>query len=413
MSQHDGYCFPGKQPDARLLLACLRPTVKSGDGAELAQLMGESSFNWKRLLLLADVHGLLGLLHKRLEPCGRELVPQEVREHLREHYEENRRRQMALTQTLIELLRLLDWREIPVIVFKGPLMARALYPDPAVRDIADLDLLVPPVEVLKVKAMLLEAGYQAEKSFTARQERDYLRFNSQYHFTHPSSGIPVEIHWRFFPSHCQDRLAAEVWARAQPIYLSGARALRLAPEDQFIYLCHHGRNHTWAILKFLGDLARIVASDQDLDWLEVVGRAKRLGMRDGVDEALYLLSAWLGMETPPPLRITATARRRLDARAALIRGRIFRERWGLPGYGEWLGYLENQAPNPFRASSSGDRCSSPGLAARYLGVVARKLIEDRNYLMPSIPPFLYPLRSVVWWTRHLCFSAIEALMGRG
>ena len=76
-------------------------------------------------------------------------------------------------------------------------------------------------------------------------------------YTHPITGIQVEIHWRLNAEMGKEPPFEELWERRrrslltpQPVYMPGR-------EDLFLYLALHGARHGWFRLRWLADIDRV------------------------------------------------------------------------------------------------------------------------------------------------------------
>ncbi len=61
---------------------------------------------------------------------------------------------MLMTAELIRLLKIFQEAEVPVISFKGPILAQLAYGDISFRIFSDLDLLIKESDLVKVHNLL-------------------------------------------------------------------------------------------------------------------------------------------------------------------------------------------------------------------------------------------------------------------
>lgn len=88
----------------------------------------------------------------------------------------------AMTQD--QLCRLLAEHDVKAVIVKGS-AAAIYYPQPALRSMGDIDLVVLPEHYSRAKECLLEAGYQCSRPETDR------------HITFKKDGVTIELHHRF------------------------------------------------------------------------------------------------------------------------------------------------------------------------------------------------------------------------
>jgi hypothetical protein len=112
----------------------------------------------------------------------------------------------------------------------------------------------------------------------------------------------VEVHWHILGMASPFTLSVdELWARAQPVFLSGVPAAVLSAEDLLLHLClHAGFRHVFeAGLTALCDVAEIVRRYQsELDWSLVQARARQWGASRCVYLTLRLAQELLGAVLP-------------------------------------------------------------------------------------------------------------------
>ena len=82
------------------------------------------------------------LLYGTLSSTYPEYVSQTVLELLRDHFRISAQRNQLLASELVTILALFKMHDIPVMSFKGPILATSLYQNPAYRECGDLDLLI-------------------------------------------------------------------------------------------------------------------------------------------------------------------------------------------------------------------------------------------------------------------------------
>ena len=83
-----------------------------------------------------------------------------------------------------ELCQLFDAHDIKAVVVKGT-AAAIYYPQPALRTMGDIDLVVLPEHYSRAKEVLLEAGYQLSGAEADR------------HIAFKKDGVMIELHHRF------------------------------------------------------------------------------------------------------------------------------------------------------------------------------------------------------------------------
>lgn len=274
--------------------------------------------DWAYIRRHAARHGLEPQLHRHLAE-HEALVPSETLRHFSETARQAAFRNMRQLHELLRIVEALEEQNVPVIPFKGPVLAALAYGDVAVRPFVDLDLLVAREDVLRAKEYLMQEGYEPVQDMTPGEEAAFIAAQHGYEFVHPESGFVVEVHWAFFfEIYAFDLTPDEIWDRHHITTLSGTSVRTLAPEDLFIYLCTHGTKHRWMRLKWIADVAAFIQSQPDLEWEVVMRRARRTGTARMVRLGGYLAHQLLEAPVPPNVLRAAQTSRTVRAMAARI-----------------------------------------------------------------------------------------------
>jgi hypothetical protein len=171
------------------------------------------------------------------------------------------------------------------ILLKGAHLAFAVYPDPALRPMNDLDLLVAPEEVERASAVLHGLGYRV--TFEIGPDTDYSRLHHERPVIRPGS-VQVEIHHRldrpptpFQVDHTGLRSRARRDERLPP------GVLVLDPQDLVLHLCSHmAFNHAFDVRLLAFHDIRQVAQRCGPDWSAIRARAEADGRAPFVQVAL-------------------------------------------------------------------------------------------------------------------------------
>ncbi len=181
------------------------------------------------------------------------------------------------------------------VVFKGPAVA-ARYPEPGLRPMEDIDLLLPRADHLHALGALRRAGWQVARAGGSDLYDTAL--------THPEvPSLFLELHYGL---ECtSQRVTAldpeRLWARRRPLACQGTPAFGLPPAEELVVLAAHAGkpHHGFVRLIWIADLAMIVGDaarrGAPVDWdrvravavaarcVTVVGAALELARRAGVD----------------------------------------------------------------------------------------------------------------------------------
>jgi hypothetical protein len=183
---------------------------------------------WHRLLLLVS--------HHLRSPDLSALVPEPVLVKLKSFLYQSLARNMVLQNELSRLLSAFNSRKVPVIVLKGAALLEKIYHDISLRPMNDIDILVQPEHLDLAEAIALQQGYTyLTAHYTLKQTKKGGRHLDNMLLR--EKGIYLEIHEHIVNADepCHFDLSG-FWTRAEPVTISGAHALALAPEDLLIHL---------------------------------------------------------------------------------------------------------------------------------------------------------------------------------
>jgi hypothetical protein len=218
------------------------------------------------------------------------LVPEPVLTSLRERFRLNSARNLYLAHELLRMMRVFDRQHLPAIAFKGPVLAGALYDDIAMRDFADLDVLVRPQDVSRIRAALIAEGYQPRFLDGGALESGFFQCSEEAFVARDGIAV-IDAHWRIVPRYFDFDAGASVWDRAEPAPLLDGSVMTLEASDLLLFLCIHGTKHGWPLLGWICDVAMLVRSNPSLDWDAVKAEADRLRSRRSLMLGVCLANA--------------------------------------------------------------------------------------------------------------------------
>jgi hypothetical protein len=297
--------------------------------------------DWAYLLQAGWHNDVLPLLYWHLNTTCPERVPPSILRELREFFCQTSVRNLAMTHELVRLLGLFRRHNIQALPFKGPSLALSLYGNVALRPVGDLDILVAKQDFRTVKQLLVDEGYRLDIEMNAEEAARRLEEDFFLGFRRPHGDIRIEIHWELLHTRLRGRAAiGSVWNSVTRSELAGQPTLALPAKELLLLLCIHGQRHDWERLKWIGDVGRLIETNPHIDWADVRRNAANMEQERAILMGTFLVSSLLGVQLPEAiLRILRDAPS-LAAQAGLICGRLFRPNRDLPGFREWLAYVE-------------------------------------------------------------------------
>lgn len=265
-------------------------TVDLAKGSELwfAHLRGEAgsltgeptAAQWEGLLARATAHQLRSLTYRLLldGPFGKR-VPPALLERLRPVYFDSAVRNALLFRQTRDLITALAALEIPVMLLKGVHLARFVYDEPALRNMADVDLMVPRARLAEAERCLVGLGFGP----LPRLDLEEFCSWSNHLAKMIKPGAPeIELHYHIERPTAPFRIDLDgLWERSQPAILEGAAVRLLSPEDLLLHLALHCSFHhefDRSALKGLIDVDRVIRRHRDgIRWGTLVERANQWG----------------------------------------------------------------------------------------------------------------------------------------
>lgn len=252
---------------------------------------------WADYLRLVDRHRTPALGWAALKRVDGLALPEQIAGELRKRSDSCRMQAILHLQLLARVLEALNHANVPVMPLKGPLLSLEMYGDLGLRQSKDLDILVAREDVVKTQECLETLGWRRTEeyaSLTRRQSEFNLRYERHIGYVHPQRGCELELHWRATGGSAE--VVATDLSRGLRCEWQGFRYLGMTPADLALYLCDHGSGHAWARAKWLGDVARIWAS-QSTEWSAVFDAARSTGRELPVLLCLRLLKEGYGLPT--------------------------------------------------------------------------------------------------------------------
>lgn len=292
----------GIPAEVELVVRAVRPRIDSDDEARILAIM-QCDLDWNRLCAYAGWHRVLPMMQRTLMRLGPELVPEDIRGRLAANADATTRNNLIISAELMRLIRLFEEAKLPMIPFKGPVLAQRVYGNLALRPFTDLDLLVRADDAGRAEDLLIKAGFRPVKELAPGQRAAYIRYEHDRSFVKEETGVPLELHWRFFARYVAFKLAGEdMWRRLERVQMAGVDAPMLPPEELLLVLSVHGAKHLWTSLGWILDIALLPDAYRNLDWDRTQELARQTGTERMFRLALRLADDLWGIPMPENIR---------------------------------------------------------------------------------------------------------------
>jgi hypothetical protein len=185
-------------------------------------------------------HRLTPLIYHTLTQFNRKEVGEiPLLEELRRDYLASLRMYLNQESETHHLVEVLADAEVEVILLKGGDIRHRLYDDPACRPMNDVDVLISPTDLEKVRAILKREGYILSPRDLECIPNFSTRFSWEELYTSPRKDeVLFDLHWEIRKMGAFYRLPyASLQAKATPWGKRGSPLLILAPEHLLMNLC--------------------------------------------------------------------------------------------------------------------------------------------------------------------------------
>jgi hypothetical protein len=247
-------------------------------GAPRTDFSGWDDARWTRALRIAEWHRLSPALFCHVR--GRGGAPAPVLTALEHAYLANAGRNLFVRASLRRVVAALAEQDVPAVLLKGAALLETVYADPALREMLDLDLLVPADQIDVGNRAIAPLGFRplsdARGVGIAPGEAEQIGRGGHHDaaLVDEDHLLAVELHRHIAIEGEGNGFAMdEMWKRARRV--PGEAFLLPAPEDLLLHVCmhftrnrlggSHKRRNTGGALAQIADIARIVEREA-IDW---------------------------------------------------------------------------------------------------------------------------------------------------
>jgi len=285
------------KPEDQLLLNCSLTRI-SEENIKKIKLLTTMDLDWNYLIQMAYQHRLSPLLYWHLNRISPEAIPNNLKLELKEHFHKNVQKNLMMFKELLEVLDILQKQGIVPIPYKGPVLAILIYKNLGFRIFGDLDFYVPLEDVPKTRDILVNEGYEPWEKLTSDQERSFYKFQREYHFINKSTGINLEIKWKFLSKlfSIQNEPFCHENEFLREVELDQFKVKTISPEYLVLILSIHNASHSFSSLYRFCDISELIKSEDDINWQHLLEIAGDLGVQRIFKVNLYILRELFGIQ---------------------------------------------------------------------------------------------------------------------
>jgi hypothetical protein len=277
--------------------------LKGGDVQEISV----DQFDADKLIRLAEMHRVNYQLYVFAQSHPKILTASQV-EMLSHRCRKNALRSLEQLQELIRITGDLEKAGIPVVVIKGPQLARMVHGREALKESVDLDILLVHDSDLGQAHLLLTAAGYTQSNLNAHpgklSRKIFLIAKREVHYFNPRNKSHIDLHVRAGANtYLTDGLFKDVFKELESFDLDGHPVTVFAREQYLVYLCYHGALHQFSRLGWLMDIRAFVVAFRDvLDYEKTISLARNNKSETCLFLAFALLENYFGDEVPVVLK---------------------------------------------------------------------------------------------------------------
>jgi len=195
----------------RFLALCARA---EGDAAYYCRLAQEAAkvTEWEGVAAQAEAHGLAPLLYVHARAAGVQL-PAAVKRKLQGLYLRHQHANRVRTDVLRDILSTYHAAGVSALVLKGAALSHTVYPEPGLRPMSDLDILVREADLWSAQRLLADLGFDAPLPAGPTSAHRHLALAARQV---EGLSVQVEIHHKLLSDYF-DHAAAFIRSLARPI----------------------------------------------------------------------------------------------------------------------------------------------------------------------------------------------------
>lgn len=295
MNPIDKTMLKSEVSELSILLIDILNRGKDVDPVRLSALTPEQ---WKKFLAVAAHQRVTPLVFYRLKKKGLDqAVPSDVCASLKNVYQQNIIRIMKISGQSRQVLKALNTADIPTIPLKGIVLANSVYKSIGLREMNDLDLLVPQEMLARTFEIITSMGYKPSQPFCLDS---FIQTGKHLPGFIKKDHVTIEIHWNITsPNTSYSIDPQELWEKAVPVQILDYETLMLSPEDLLLHIClHTSYQHQFDFgLRPFCDTAEVIHHfGATLDWQVVTEKAKQRKWVRGVYLAMVIASEFVGAD---------------------------------------------------------------------------------------------------------------------
>lgn len=243
--------------------------------------------DWQAFLDRIFQEQLQGIAYLNLKQSE---VPKNVIRKLEQAYYASMAANTYRLKAIEELEAQLANDKISIMVIKGAALLDSVYPDPGMRPMEDIDLMINPEDFSTLKKVLIQCGYIKDSVFPHMFRKQGILIDVHTSLLHTDR---IKSRKAIFQADMQ-----RVWNDSLPWQPGFRHVRRLDDATHIIYLVHHMIKHSFSKMIWLMDIFQIMKNQDDLFWKKMEQKTIIYHQEKPVAYMLYILSRMIGVYPP-------------------------------------------------------------------------------------------------------------------
>ena len=245
--------------------------------------------DWNRFLRLARFHRVQGLVWEALAPRAAH-IPADVSQSLAADAADIAADNLRAAVECAALQDEFAAAGVPLLFIKGLTVGALAYRRSSIKSASDIDLLIPDCELDRSTGLLRQRGYVPviPQGASSSALRRWHRVRKESLWAKVGPSLEVDLHTRLADSR---RLIPGIGIGSPLQIVEVARGIELPTlgnDELFAYLAVHGASSAWFRLKWITDLAALVARHPAAEIERLYRRSQELGAGRAAAQALLL-----------------------------------------------------------------------------------------------------------------------------
>ncbi len=280
------------KPEDHILFLCTRQTFTDDHKELVINHCQENTIDWKYIFQLAMKDGVISLVGQNLFQIHPDIlnIPPSYLTDFRKIQMRNIAIKKLMEIRMTEILSYFDQKDIDVMLIKGEALNFMVYKEPWFTISTDIDLILRP----RYKKVFSDNEIHGIGHFLHKYNKlntimkQHIEFDIyEHHDVTMNRILPIDFD--------------QIWDDAKKIPAYGNEIHIMTPEDTLIAIAINSCRKRFFRLKSLCDIAEVVQTFPELNWTDLIRKAKLYHCNNILFTAFYVTQSTIGCSLPGKL----------------------------------------------------------------------------------------------------------------